>query len=553
MYFLLKKFRSFFHWQILLPFFSFLSHAYLFRSWLIDDAGISFAYARNLFHGHGIVSQYGVPPVEGFSNPLWIFLIAPAFFNDPFDPTPIIKIISLVLILATFVMVSKIIQYLLKESWWSRVTTVAVLATLSLNTSFVVWTTSGLENSLNVFCCALYCLFILKYVNQPKERASKFAIYAGLCAAALALTRPDGIIFSAAFPLVSMILLLNDKLRWKIETKNVSLFSITTIGLFAAYISFRLAYFEDIYPNTYYAKGGPSLPAAFSLMELKKTCTMFSSMFFSWLPLTMLALCILTSSYVIKNRKSSLIIFLFPIIFCSLAIYHLLPNDWMGEFRFATNFFLMFNIFLYVSFAYIFMESSYSPKKRKKIFLIIVTILFLQSILIYLPRSKNFSNSPTVPFSYVADFFGKRFNDYASKLDINNASLLCPDLGGTLYFSRHTIFDLAGLTDRNLAKLINKKNSDSLKNYVFNELRPTFIHLHGFWSLKVDFHQDKRFKKLYTAIWEKDSTWGNWKAIDGDYVLKKAVTNDSKLKSLQANIQELDKIDKKDTVPFPRG
>ena len=57
--------------------------------WLIDDAGISFVYSRNLAQGHGLVSQPGMPPVEGYSNFLWVLLMAPFFglgFFDPFDP-----------------------------------------------------------------------------------------------------------------------------------------------------------------------------------------------------------------------------------------------------------------------------------------------------------------------------------------------------------------------------------------------------------------------------------------------------------------------------------
>src|SRR5215831_18915345 len=62
-----------------LPFALFLAHAWLLRDWLIDDAGISFAYARNLAAGHGLVAQPGSTPVEGFSNPLWTLLVAGIF------------------------------------------------------------------------------------------------------------------------------------------------------------------------------------------------------------------------------------------------------------------------------------------------------------------------------------------------------------------------------------------------------------------------------------------------------------------------------------------
>ncbi len=64
------------HLPVLVPLAVFGAHATVFGGWLIDDAGISFAYARNLVHGHGLVSQPGVPPVEGYSNFLWVLMVA---------------------------------------------------------------------------------------------------------------------------------------------------------------------------------------------------------------------------------------------------------------------------------------------------------------------------------------------------------------------------------------------------------------------------------------------------------------------------------------------
>lgn len=43
----------------------------------IEDAGISFAYARNLAQGDGLVSYPGGERVEGYSNALWVFLLEP--------------------------------------------------------------------------------------------------------------------------------------------------------------------------------------------------------------------------------------------------------------------------------------------------------------------------------------------------------------------------------------------------------------------------------------------------------------------------------------------
>ena len=54
----------------------FLAQASLSWSWVIDDAGISLAYSRTLAAGEGLRAQPGAPPVEGFSNPLWMLAFA---------------------------------------------------------------------------------------------------------------------------------------------------------------------------------------------------------------------------------------------------------------------------------------------------------------------------------------------------------------------------------------------------------------------------------------------------------------------------------------------
>ena len=68
------------HWKALLhgaPFVAFLLHVTLYGDWIVDDAGITFAYARSLVEGHGFVAQIGAAPVEGFTNLLWLLLQAP--------------------------------------------------------------------------------------------------------------------------------------------------------------------------------------------------------------------------------------------------------------------------------------------------------------------------------------------------------------------------------------------------------------------------------------------------------------------------------------------
>ena len=53
----------------------FALHAVLYGRWIVDDAGITFAYARSLATGAGPVLQPGAEAVEGWSNPAWLALL----------------------------------------------------------------------------------------------------------------------------------------------------------------------------------------------------------------------------------------------------------------------------------------------------------------------------------------------------------------------------------------------------------------------------------------------------------------------------------------------
>jgi len=55
----------------LLPIVIFVINASILgKTWIIDDAGIVFAYANNLANGYGLVPQPQAEHVEGFSDPL---------------------------------------------------------------------------------------------------------------------------------------------------------------------------------------------------------------------------------------------------------------------------------------------------------------------------------------------------------------------------------------------------------------------------------------------------------------------------------------------------
>ena len=557
-------------WPTFLAFIVFILHSLLFRSWLIDDAGISFAYARNFIHGHGLVAQAGVAPVEGFSNPLWTFLIAPLFIADPINPTVRIKLMSFCLIFATFVVIHMLNRHIFGLSWWASVVTVSTLLFASLNSSFVIWTTSGLENPLYACLSALYCLLSLLYASDKHasnlfDRANAFALYAGLTAAGLALTRPEGLVFLAAFPAVLAVQVVNDISRWKAASKRLGVFILAAFIPLAAYLLFRIAYFNDAYPNTYYAKGGPSLQDLTRLMLLIKiyihrAYEVFYGIFSERTAIFLFLLLCGMGTRIRRFSKASATIFLYPFLGCALAVYVVLPTDWMEEYRFATPFFLLLPLVSFTLLADVLLSSSFRLRTQKIIFVTVAVALLVHTAYVYKARSFQFAKSPMVPFEIVAQFYGIGFNNYADELGISDATFLLPDLGGTLYFSKHRVYDLAGLCDRQIARLIRTEDTTALRNHIFS-LLPTFIHVHGYWSVKSGLFHDIRFRKFYTAIVETESQPTNDQdqppIYNGDYVLKDAIASPQFLERLrerlQQNAQQEHRVDEKKARPFPRG
>ncbi|MDT8390993.1 MAG: hypothetical protein RRC34_10850 [Lentisphaeria bacterium] len=516
----------------LTPFLFFLAHAALFGDWLIDDAGISFAYARNFIHGHGLVSQPGVAPVEGFSCPTWTLLISPFFMGDPPHPALVIKIFSCFWIFLCFLTVTKTCFLLFPQKWLAGWTAFSALTILSFNTSFVVWTISGLENPLYAALCSLYVFFSVAYATGPEKKGRMSALSCGIICALMALTRPEGILFALAFPVIAGISFLRNSGPWKIIVKNTCLFGGSLMSPLFIYMLFRWVYFKDIMPNTFYAKGGPSFAAALHLLSppwqsMQATFTLFSAAF-SWMAgLIMIFLTGMCFHLLFFRTKSSKTILLIPFVGVSWAVFCLLPPDWMGEFRFANLFYLLMPLLFFTCVAELFSDS-FNQRFWQKALLSGVTLLVaIQSLMTYSPRSGRFSTQPTVPFKVIARRYAVKFNDYADRLNTGATTFLCPDLGGALYFSRHRIYDLGGLCDKTIARCFRRRDYAAVADYILDDLQPIFIHMHEVWSVKSGLFYDERFRERYAVLTETKSEWaakfGYDEVCDGDYVLKSAL------------------------------
>jgi hypothetical protein len=207
-----------------------------------DDAFISYRYALNLAHGHGLVFNPG-EYVEGFTNLLWTPLIA-AWIKLGVHAPAASQIMSV-----TFAAVSLVLAHVYARRFLpQRLAWMAALAPVVLyaSNSFASWMTTGLETPLFL---ALTIAALLEF-----DRGRMFAT-AGYCVLAL-LCRPEGGI--EAFALLGLPWLAA---LWRgPRTPRAILGRSGPALLFAAALAlltaWRLYYYGDWVPNTFHAKVG---------------------------------------------------------------------------------------------------------------------------------------------------------------------------------------------------------------------------------------------------------------------------------------------------------
>src|SRR3954447_11867006 len=210
--------------------------------WLFDDGMISMRYARNLADGHGLVWNAG-ERVEGYSNFLWTLVMAAVHgvgFGDS-DASVAMMAIGVGVLLATAFVAGRIAAILSPGATWVRVAAMLLAATFY---PLVYWALHGLETGLAALIVALAVLLALQ-LDAAWSTPRGWALAA--VAAAGVLTRDD-LLLPLAFVVAYAI--------WRAPRRGRA--AAILIGVLAATVAahaaFRLAYYDDALPNTYYLK-----------------------------------------------------------------------------------------------------------------------------------------------------------------------------------------------------------------------------------------------------------------------------------------------------------
>jgi arabinofuranosyltransferase len=208
---------------------------------VIDDAFISFRYARNLVEGHGLRYNLGShTPVEGYSNFLWVLACAP-FEALHLEITRWPLLLSSACGLALVLLVAR----RLRSLGVGLLSTSLAVGAMAVFPPFAAWSTSGLETM--AFALLLFWTFdqLILAPNGPH------AVRGGIGALLLALVRIEGVLWSVALLALAFV-----AQRSALESRGRRLGGVAlalALG-YGAYTGWRLAHFHELIPNTVYAK-----------------------------------------------------------------------------------------------------------------------------------------------------------------------------------------------------------------------------------------------------------------------------------------------------------
>ncbi|MBN1221225.1 MAG: glycosyltransferase family 39 protein [Anaerolineae bacterium] len=221
--------------KLLLILLLFMFHVGLVWDFFVDDSCITFRYVRQWTHGNGLVYNVG-ERVEGYSNFLWVALLAP-FDLVGLELTLVSKILGVLLGVVTIV-----VTYYFARRYFPGDFAALLLAAAG---PFAAWTVGGLETLL--FTCLLtLCIF-----GWLREEETEKGWFSGILWGLLALTRPEGLLFAFLAVLYRAWRLYHLKTR---PQKRDVVRLVSLMMMVVPYFLWRWWYYGYWLPNTVYAK-----------------------------------------------------------------------------------------------------------------------------------------------------------------------------------------------------------------------------------------------------------------------------------------------------------
>lgn len=206
--------------------------------YLDDDQMISMRYARNLAEGQGLAWNAGGEHVEGYTNFGWTLVMAAVHALGAGDATAALWVRGVNWLLAGLVLVLSM-RLFVALGLERGAPAGAALLTLALSYDFLFWAVNGFETTL---LTALFLWGLLRALDDA--RLGRLRAVTCLLAGLLPIVRADAVDLTAAVVVTAGA--LGARKRWW-------LVALAAVPL-ALHLAFRLNYYGDMLPNTYYLK-----------------------------------------------------------------------------------------------------------------------------------------------------------------------------------------------------------------------------------------------------------------------------------------------------------
>lgn len=429
----------------LFVFIIFCAHQYFYHETIIDEAFISFRYARNWAEGHGPVFNQG-ERVEGYTNFLTVALLTLGFkFVSHFDPLYFVKVIGVLSAIGQLILCVFLGFKIFKRAPWAGFLTAFFL---SCDGTFHFASFNGLETQMFALFVTTSIYYDLKEGTVRTGAGSTFFYF--LCF----LTRPDGVVFFA----LSRLYKLAQSVRASGKIPN-SFFATGIVFMLAAsaYVFAKYLFYGSIVPNTFFAKTGYEtssrfLNGVFYILLFLRDHPVSFFFFITFVPLYF------------KAAETKFLLFMFS-GFTAYLFY--VGGDWLQGSRFFVPLLPIF----YTLIAYglvCFSEAEGQAKRLTKAFAFfcVLAVLGGQVCATRITRAYALEKTEGYRRAHIP------LAIYLKNALPPDATIALMDVGIVAYYTNRRIVDVMGLTDSYIARHSGGENF--LKrtfpvDYIFNK------------------------------------------------------------------------------------
>ena len=403
-----------------------------------DDAFISFRYSEHLAQGHGLVWNIGEAPIEGYTNFLWTLLMSVAFILS-IDPELFSWIISIGCFVGSLLGTYYLAKGITNNPYWG----VIAVILLGTNFTFNAFATSGLETQCQtmLLILSIYCVYC---THTSKVPSHTLLLITSLLFALALMTRLDSVVMVGILGLACLRYISKSPTDTRQKLMSIMAISLPSIILVGGWLLWKLSFYGDILPNTFYVKADTKFLAA-----VLKRGSIYIVVF--WLSYWLLPFILLIVYRVFRRTIHPFEIVLFIMLLLWTVYLFYVGGDFM-EFRFMVAILPLLMVQIVATIA------QYSNRKYLQVGLLLIilggsashALTFHDSPLrVRMHSIQGMQNTQIYSFSDwdgIGQVLGEAFNyDRSITLAMTPAGLIP-------YYSKARAIDMLGLNDAWIAR-----------------------------------------------------------------------------------------------------